>query len=87
MISSVLITGDAGGLNYIDETLTNAPKSAFNFCCSCAPDTSGETYMYTPKPQKKKFTPFAWTAAIINHFTKIELMRKPEYLSKKNKGK
>jgi len=35
MISSVLVTGDAGGLNYIDEIVTETPRSAFNFCCTC----------------------------------------------------
>jgi len=35
MISSVLMTGDAGGLNYIDDTLTETPRTTFNFCCGC----------------------------------------------------
>ena len=36
MISSVLFTGDAGGLKYIDDTMNETPRSAFNMCCSCA---------------------------------------------------
>ena len=37
MISSVLFTGDAGGLNYIGKNLTdeNKEESSMNFCCTC----------------------------------------------------
>ena len=41
MFSSVLVTGDAGGLHYIDDVLTEGPRKGFNVCCSCAlPDYS-----------------------------------------------
>jgi len=35
MISSVIITGDAGGLNYIGSNLTDENKSPFKYCCGC----------------------------------------------------
>lgn len=53
MFGSVLITGDAGGLGYIDDSLSRAPKKTFGFCCSCAiPDEhKGEKNMV---PQKRR---------------------------------
>ena len=33
MITSVMLTGDAGGLNYIDDVLIENPKSALKACC------------------------------------------------------
>ena len=35
MISSVMLTGDAGGLNYIGSNLTDENKSPFKYCCGC----------------------------------------------------
>ena len=35
MKTSVLFTGDAGGLTYIDDKMNEAPRSALNMCCSC----------------------------------------------------
>lgn len=34
MRRSVIFTGDAGALEFIDETLKEIPRSTFNFCCS-----------------------------------------------------
>ena len=34
MITSVILTGDAGGLNYVDDVLIENPKNAFKYCCS-----------------------------------------------------
>ncbi len=54
MISSVLFTGDAGGLNYMDNAMNEGPRKTFNVCCSCAlPDYSAETDL-APTPIKKK---------------------------------
>ena len=51
MFSSVLITGDAGGLHYIDDVLTETPRQGFNYCCACAlPEYNGETDL---RPIKK----------------------------------
>lgn len=36
MLASVLITGDADGLRYVDRKMIEAPRSALNFCCSCS---------------------------------------------------
>ena len=57
MFSSVLFTGDAGGLHYIDDVLTEGPRKTVNVCCSCAlPDYSNIETDLTPikrKPIKK----------------------------------
>ena len=34
MITSVMLTGDAGGLNYVDDVIYETPKQAFRYCCS-----------------------------------------------------
>lgn len=34
MITSVMLTGDAGGLDYIDDVVIEKPKSAFRACCT-----------------------------------------------------
>ena len=34
MITSVMLTGDAGGLNYVDDVMYESPKKAFKYCCS-----------------------------------------------------
>ena len=34
MITSVMLTGDAGGLEYIDDVVYESPKKAFKYCCS-----------------------------------------------------
>lgn len=53
MLSSVLITGDAGGLHYIDDVLTEGPRKTFNVCCSCAlPDYSTAESDLTPIKRK-----------------------------------
>jgi len=49
MMKSVLVLGDAGALNYVQE---DVPKSAFNFCCSCTlPKNEKETNL---TPIKKR---------------------------------
>ena len=51
MISSVFITGDAGGLNYIDEKINEVPRKSLNLCCTeCTlPGESSETNLVPMK--------------------------------------
>ena len=53
MMASVLVTGDAGGLYYVDEVFTETPRSAFNFCC--ASDNRIRHAETTFSPQKKAY--------------------------------
>lgn len=49
MLKSVIMTGDAGALPYLQNDL---PKTAFNFCCSCTlPKNEQETNL---APIKKR---------------------------------
>lgn len=66
MISSVFITGDAGGLNYIDEKINEVPRKSLNLCCTeCTlPGESNETNLVPMKVKsikKVKLPPFSWT--------------------------
>ena len=89
MISSVLFTGDAGGLNYIGENLTDENKGTVKFCCSCtdkdisraendlAPIRRGGTKDYkslTPVPFEKDYI-FRWTNAVIAEYSNVDSMR------------
>ena len=96
MFGSVLITGDAGGLGYIDDSLNRAPKKTFNFCCSCAiPEEKQMEKSMVPqkRPVKMskpvvqqsplkdlKFQPFSWNQATITKYTNVETMKKPEFI-------
>jgi len=51
MRNSVLFTGDAGALEFIDETLNEIPRSTFNFCCTCSYIDKQESNL---APLKKK---------------------------------
>ena len=35
-MSSVLLLGDAGALNYVDDAMSEGPGSTFGFCCNCS---------------------------------------------------
>ena len=76
MLASVLITGDADGLRYVDRKMTEAPRSALNFCCSCSEPEYEKNLSTTFKPIK--ILPFQWTAAIIQKYSKTELMKKKD---------
>jgi hypothetical protein len=54
MMSSVLITGDAGGLYYIDDVFTETPRTAFNMCCS-SDNRLRHAETSRMSPQKKAF--------------------------------
>jgi len=77
MISSVLFTGDAGGLNYIGSNLTDENnKATIKLCCSCSNDdiSKAESDLkpikrtnykeLNPVPFEKDYV-FRWTNAII----------------------
>ena len=67
MISSVFITGDAGGLSYIDEKINEVPRKSLNLCCTeCTlPGDSSETNLIPKKVKSikkvKTLPPFNWT--------------------------
>jgi hypothetical protein len=69
MLASVLITGDADGLRYVDRKMTQAPRSALNFCCSCSEPEYEQniTSQVAAKPLKR--VPFQWTPAIIQKYS------------------
>lgn len=52
MITSVMLTGDAGGLGYVDDVLYEKPKMAFKNCCS-SDNTIKAEYNFA-KPVVKK---------------------------------
>jgi hypothetical protein len=82
MISSVFITGDAGGLNYIDEKMNEVPRKSLNLCCSeCTlPPESTETNLVpiSVKSIKKEKValPFSWTPHIIKIYSNTKTMKK-----------
>ncbi len=84
----MLVTGDAGGLNYINNAMTDVPKSAFNFCCTCAtPEPAKlETNLAPEKQVRKppikteivlpKIEPFSWNPRTIAKYTNMDSMMK-----------
>jgi len=82
MISSVFITGDAGGLNYIDEKINEVPRKSLNLCCSectLSPETT-ETNLVPVKVKSikkdKVVLPFSWTPHIIRTYSNTKIMQK-----------
>ena len=80
MKTSVLVTGDAGGLNYIDDVMTEAPRSAINMCCSCVVnDRKAETSLApirNIRKQKDPPPPFSWNAQTIARYSNVSGMKK-----------
>lgn len=93
MKTSVLFTGDAGGLNYIDDIMTEAPRSALNLCCSCVVhDRKTETNLMPIKKTIRKVKeveviPFSWNSATISKYSNVDNMkRKASYIPGKYNG-
>jgi hypothetical protein len=90
MRSSVLLTGDAGGLTYIDKQMDTVPTYTFSLCCSsCSvpdvPKSERNLMPITRKPmEQKQFNQYAeneteqfrWTSAIIGKYSNTQTMRK-----------
>ena len=75
MLASVLITGDADGLRYVDRKMTEAPRSALNFCCSCS-EPEYEQNFTGPVAKPLKRLPFQWTPAIIQKHSQVDHMKR-----------
>ena len=92
MKTSVLFTGDAGGLNYIDDVMTEAPRSAINMCCSCVvKDRHMETSLAPVKTIRKKMAepkpiPFSWNSVTIAKYSNVDDMKKKSYIPGKKNG-
>lgn len=96
MKTSVLFTGDAGGLNYIDDVITEAPRSALNMCCSCVVNDRKDETSLVPAPIKnirkqntevKLAIPFSWNSATIAKYSNTDTMkRKSSYIPGKYNG-
>ena len=95
MKTSVLFTGDAGGLGYIDDRMNEAPRSAINLCCSCVVrDKKTETSLVPIKNIRKEIKsvkqvpiPFSWNTATIAKFSNVDNMkRKPQYIPGQRNG-
>jgi hypothetical protein len=56
MITSVMLTGDAGGLRYVDDVLYENPKAAFKNCCS-TDNTIKAEYNFAKPINKKTNSP------------------------------
>ena len=95
MRSSVLLTGDAGGLNYIKGSAPGGSKSSsfgnMSFCCSCAStDKQEETNLVPMRRQKSKSIKiklkpaFEWNADTIQRYSNVESMRNPQYRREHN---
>jgi hypothetical protein len=95
MKTSVLFTGDAGGLTYIDDVMNEAPRSAISMCCSCViPDRKTETSLAPVKSIRKQPQPiviaplpFQWNSATISKYSNTdEMKKKPTYIPGKKNG-
>ena len=93
MKTSVLFTGDAGGLNYIDDVMTEAPRSAVNMCCGCVvKDRQLETSLapvknIRKKPQEVKPVPFSWNSTTIAKYSNVDdMLKKKSYIPGKKNG-
>ena len=78
--TSLMLTGDLQGVNYIKDTTKKIPSFAFNFCCTIGSNRDNEANLMAPKPFPKSKDGSYWSDERIQFFNQEANFQKQKIL-------